>query len=63
MNVKQFVKRKLAGETEVLEEKPSPMPLCPPQIPHDLIWARTRAAAGGKPAGNHLSYSTAILFI
>jgi hypothetical protein len=24
--------------------KPPPMPLCPPQIPHDLIWARTPAA-------------------
>jgi hypothetical protein len=21
------------------------VPLCPPQIPYDLIWARTRAAA------------------
>jgi hypothetical protein len=21
--------------------KPAPAPLCPPQIPHDLIWART----------------------
>jgi hypothetical protein len=25
--------------------KPSPVPLCPPQIPHDLTWDRTRAAA------------------
>jgi hypothetical protein len=25
--------------------KPAPVPLCPPQIPHDLTWARTRAAA------------------
>jgi hypothetical protein len=25
--------------------KPTPVPLCPPQIPHDLTWARTRAAA------------------
>jgi hypothetical protein len=25
--------------------KPAPMPLCPPQIPHDLTRARTRAAA------------------
>jgi hypothetical protein len=24
--------------------KPAPVPLCPPQIPHDLTWARTRAA-------------------
>jgi hypothetical protein len=27
--------------------KPAPMPLCPPQIPHDLTWARTRAAVVG----------------
>jgi hypothetical protein len=25
--------------------KPAPLPLCPPQIPHDLTCARTRAAA------------------
>jgi hypothetical protein len=25
----------------------APVPLCPPQIPHDLAWARTRAAAVG----------------
>jgi hypothetical protein len=28
--------------------KPAPMLLCPPQIPHDLTRARTRAAAVGK---------------
>jgi hypothetical protein len=27
--------------------KPVPVPLCPPQIPHDLTWARTLAAAVG----------------
>jgi hypothetical protein len=27
--------------------KPAPVPLCPPQIPHDLTWHRTRAAALG----------------
>jgi hypothetical protein len=26
---------------------PAPVPLCSPQIPHDLTWARTRAAAKG----------------
>jgi hypothetical protein len=26
--------------------KPAPVPLCPPQIPHDLTWVRTRATAG-----------------
>jgi hypothetical protein len=28
-------------------EKPFPVPLCPPQIPHDLTWARIRAVAVG----------------
>jgi hypothetical protein len=36
--------------------KPAPVPLCSPQIPHDLTWARTRAAAVGS-----LSYGTANL--
>jgi hypothetical protein len=27
--------------------KIAPVPLCPPQIPHDLTWDRTRAAAVG----------------
>jgi hypothetical protein len=27
--------------------KPAPFPLGPPQIPHDLTWARNRAAAVG----------------
>jgi hypothetical protein len=29
------------------QRKPTPVQLCPPQIPHDLTWARTRAAAVG----------------
>jgi hypothetical protein len=29
--------------------KPAPVPFCPPQIPHDLTWYRTRAfAVGGR---------------
>jgi hypothetical protein len=27
--------------------KPAPVPRCPPQIPHDLTWDRTRAATVG----------------
>jgi hypothetical protein len=34
--------------------KPAPVPLCPPQIPHDLTRHRTRVAA----ATNRLSYGT-----
>jgi hypothetical protein len=43
MIVEQSVECELAGETEVLGEKTAPMPLCPPEIPHDLTRARTRA--------------------
>jgi len=32
----------LARETEVLEEKPVPVYLCPSQISHELTWNRTR---------------------
>jgi hypothetical protein len=35
-------------------EKISPVPLCSPQIPHNLTWARTQATAVGS-----LSYGTA----
>ena len=34
----------LAGETEVLGEKPVTVPLHTPQISHGLIWNRTRAS-------------------
>jgi hypothetical protein len=42
MIVEQSVEYELAEEIEVLREK-LPIPLCPPQIPHDLTWARTRS--------------------
>jgi hypothetical protein len=32
--------------------KPAPVPLCPPQIPHDLTRARTQAAAVGTARPN-----------
>jgi hypothetical protein len=34
-------------KTKELEEKPVPVPLCPPQIPHGLTRDRTRASAVG----------------
>jgi hypothetical protein len=37
----------LAGETEVLGNKPAPAPICPPQIPLDQTRDLTRAAAVG----------------
>jgi hypothetical protein len=33
------------GKTEKLGEKPVPVPLCPPKIPHGLTRVRTRASA------------------
>jgi hypothetical protein len=33
------------GKTEELGEKPVPVPLCPPQIPHGLTRARIRSSA------------------
>jgi hypothetical protein len=30
-----------------IQRKPAPVPLCSPQIPHDLTWAWTLAAAVG----------------
>jgi hypothetical protein len=38
---------------------PAPVPLCPPQIPHDLTWARTWAAAVGSQRLNALNYGAA----
>jgi hypothetical protein len=35
------------GKTEALREKPVPVPLCPPQIPHGLALDRTRSSAVG----------------
>jgi hypothetical protein len=38
---------KIGRRNRSTRRKPAPAPLCPPQIPHDLTWARTRAAAVG----------------
>jgi hypothetical protein len=45
MIMENLVEWRLAGETEVLGEKPNPAALCPPQIPLDQTRVRTRAAA------------------
>jgi hypothetical protein len=37
--------------------KPAPVPLCPPQIPHDL--GSNPGSRDRKPATNRLSYGTA----
>jgi hypothetical protein len=36
---------KICKGNRITRRKPEPMPLCPPQIPHDLTWYQTRAAA------------------
>jgi len=32
----------LTGKNKVLEEKPVPVSICPPQIQHGLAWGRTQ---------------------
>jgi hypothetical protein len=41
------VEWKWQGKTESLGEKPVPVPLCPPKIPHGLTRDGTRASAVG----------------
>jgi hypothetical protein len=38
----------IAGETEIFGAKSAPVSLCPPQIPHEFAWDRTRAVAMGR---------------
>jgi hypothetical protein len=40
--------------------KPAPVPLCPPQIPHDKDLGSNQGSRGRKPATNRLSYGTAL---
>jgi hypothetical protein len=47
VKVVNLVESSLAGEIEVLGENLPAVPLCPPQIPLDQTWARTRAAVVG----------------
>jgi hypothetical protein len=37
----------ISRESQSTRRKPAPLPLCSPQIPHDLTWARTLAVAKG----------------
>jgi hypothetical protein len=50
---------KLTGETEVLGEKPVPVPLGPPQIPHGLTPGSNLGLRGERPVTNRLSHGTA----
>jgi hypothetical protein len=44
---------RIGRENKSTRKKPTPVPLCQPQIPHDL------GRRGGRPATNHVSYATA----
>jgi hypothetical protein len=52
---------KIGRRNQSTLRKPAPVPLCPPQIPHDHTWAQTPGRRGGKPATNHLSYGAAFV--
>jgi hypothetical protein len=45
--------------TRSTRRKPSPAPLCPPQIPLDQTPGSNPGRRGGKPATNRLSYGAA----
>jgi hypothetical protein len=47
MSVERSVELELAREAEVLGEYLPSVPLYPPEIPHNLTWAGTRAVAVG----------------
>jgi hypothetical protein len=47
-------------ESKNSKKKPVSMPLCPPQIPHGLIRARTRASANNEFA-RHVIFSIYVL--
>jgi hypothetical protein len=43
----------------ITRRKPAPVPLCAPQIPHDLTPGSNPGRRGGKPATNRLNCDTA----
>jgi hypothetical protein len=57
----EFGGMKIGRGNRSTRKKPAPASLCPPQIPLDYTWGRTRGRGGGKPATNLLSYSAALL--
>jgi hypothetical protein len=54
---------KSTGENRQLGEKPVPVPLCPPQTPHGLDLGSNPGLRGERPATNHLSHGTAVLYL
>jgi hypothetical protein len=39
---------RIGGVNRSVRRKPAPVPLCPPKVPHDLIWDGTWTAAVGR---------------
>jgi hypothetical protein len=58
MSVEQSVLMRIGSGIQSTRRKSAPVPLRPPQIPHDL--GSNPGRRGGKPATNRLSYGTAI---
>jgi hypothetical protein len=50
----------IGKENRSTGRNPAPVPLCPPQIPHDPTLGSNADRLCGKPATNRLSYGTAI---
>ena len=57
------VERNWQRRTEVLGDKPVPVPLCPPQIPRVTVPGSNPYLRVGRPATNRLRYGAACLII
>jgi hypothetical protein len=51
---------RIGTENGSTRREPAPVPLCPPQIPHDLPRARTRTAAVGSCSARYVSAANAV---
>jgi hypothetical protein len=56
---REFGGLKIGRGNRSTRRKPTPTPLCPPQIPHDQTRVWNPGRRGGKPATNRLSYGAA----
>jgi hypothetical protein len=54
---------KIGRENRRTRRKPAPVPLCPPQIPHDQTPGSNPGCRGGKPATIRLSYGAAFYIL
>jgi hypothetical protein len=56
----EFGGMKIVRGNRSTRRKPTPAPLCPPQIPLDQTPGSNPGRRGGKPATNRLSYGAAL---